>query len=162
MVDKAPSSLDFEWQWKAFDQLSTLQLAQLYQLRQSVFIVEQNCPYLDADGKDPGAFHLLGFLENQLIATLRYFPDYVDYDHQASIGRVCTAQSVRRFGAGRELMAQAMEFADQNYPQQPIQIGAQAYLEDFYASFGFKTVSEIYIEDDIPHILMRRPASNNG
>ena len=159
MTDKASPELDFKWQWKAFDQLSTRQLAQLYQLRQSVFIVEQNCPYLDADGKDLDAYHLMGFLDNQLIATLRYFPDYADYEHQASIGRVCTAKSVRRFGAGKKLMTKAMEFADQKYPSQPIQIGAQAYLEDFYASFGFHTVSEIYIEDDIPHILMRRPAS---
>ena len=128
----------------------------MYRLRQRVFVVEQNCPYLDADGKDIDAIHLLGFIDSELVATLRFFPCFSEYDQQISIGRVCTSLSVRRLGVGRELMTQAIKYAGDFYPNLSIQIGAQSYLKEFYSSFGFKQVSEEYLEDDIPHILMQR------
>jgi ElaA protein len=145
-----------KWLWKEFNKLSPAQLDAMYRLRQSVFVVEQNCPYLDADGKDSEAIHLLGYCDNDLVATLRFFPSYADYNQQASIGRVCTSKSVRRDGIGRALMSQALGYADEFYPEKSIQIGAQSYLKPFYTCFGFEQVSDEYLEDDIPHILMQR------
>ena len=151
-------ALNIDWFWSAFDNLTNLQLEAMLRLRQQVFIVEQNCPYLDADGKDQYAFHLLGYLKDELIATLRYFPRYKDYNNLASLGRVCTTKKLRNYGVGQELMKQAIYYSEQNYPEQAIQIGAQSYLEKFYCGFGFERISEEYLEDDIPHILMRREA----
>ncbi|MDH5629163.1 MAG: GNAT family N-acetyltransferase [Gammaproteobacteria bacterium] len=147
-------STKIKWQWFEFDQLTAKQLDEMYQLRQEVFVVEQNCPYQDADGKDQYAHHLLGFIDDKIVATLRFFPEYADYDNHASLGRVCNHDSLRGQGIGKALMEQAIIYANENFPDKSIQIGAQSYLEKFYNDFGFERISEEYLEDDIPHILM--------
>ncbi len=146
------------WQWKAWHELTLKELEAMLALRQSVFIIEQNCPYPDIDGKDDQAVHLMGWLNHKLVATLRVFPKYEPYDNKSSLGRVCTHMDVRRFGMGRTMMQQAVDFIDEHYPEQATQIGAQHYLKRFYESFGFEQCSEPYDEDGIEHILMLRAA----
>ncbi len=142
------------WQWHSFDDLSPMQMQAMFALRQNVFIIEQACLYPDIDGKDQQAFHLLAWLDNQLVATLRVFESYPQYQNMASIGRICTHQSIRKDGVGRVLVAKAIEFIEEHYPDKSIQIGAQHYLKRFYEGFGFKQISDIYLEDGIEHILM--------
>lgn len=152
------------WQWHSFEDLTPTQMAAMFALRQEVFVVEQDCPYLDIDGKDQHAYHLLAWSEDrsnkqsnkQLIATLRVFESYHQYQNMASIGRICTHQSVRKDGIGRLLVSKAIEFIEENYPGKAIQIGAQCYLKKFYQEFGFAQISDIYDEDGIDHILMLR------
>ena len=127
-------------------------------LREAVFIVEQKCPYPDADGRDPQAWHLLGWLttpQKRLVAYARVFEPGLRYT-EGSIGRVVTAAEVRRAGFGRALMAEALRRLEGLAPRQTIKLAAQRYLEDFYSTFGFKTVSAPYEEDGIIHVDMVR------
>jgi ElaA protein len=140
-----------------FDDLTLQELYDIMSLRQEVFIVEQNCPYLDADGKDQHAWHLSGTNSaGQLIAYARLLPKGVSYTGYASIGRVVTAPSVRRSGAGRLLMQETIRICLQLFGPVPLKISAQEYLREFYASFGFDPIGETYLEDGIPHIAMIR------
>lgn len=144
------------WSWLPFDRLSTRELYELLALRQRVFVVEQRCPYLDADGRDPQCWHGLGTTgDGVLIATCRIVPPGVFYAEPA-IGRVVTAPEMRRTGAGRLLMVEAIDQTKRLYPGQGIRLGAQRYLERFYTSLGFATVGEPYEEDGIPHLEMFR------
>ena len=147
--------MEIHWLLKKFQELTPYQLYAALQLRNQVFVVEQNCVFQDADDKDQNAFHLLGFLNNHLIANTRILPAGVVYQ-QASIGRVVTSPAVRRSGAGRILMAQSIDYLYSLFGSTPIKIGAQLYLKKFYESFEFKQVSEVYLEDGIEHILMER------
>lgn len=151
---------EIKWRWKPFVQLTPIELEQMYRLRQAVFVVEQNCPYLDVDGLDPNADHLLGYWDEQIVATLRFFISLPGAEGVASLGRVCTAKAVRGRGVGHQLMHQAMDFYRQTCPTKPLQISAQSYLEKFYQSFGFVSCSEEYLEDDIPHVTMRLEPAN--
>lgn len=142
------------WELKSFTQLSTLELFDYLKLRQSVFVVEQTCPYPDIDDVDKASHHLLGYDSDQgLVACARLIPAGVSYE-QASIGRIATSLSYRGKGTGRELVAKCIVEMGRLFPDTPIKIGAQQRLEAFYQSFGFETVSDMYIEDDIPHIHM--------
>lgn len=142
------------WKIKQFNELSVEELYRIFNLRIAVFVVEQNCPYQDADGKDPKAFHLMGIDENNdLIAYARILPAGIAFA-EVSIGRVIASQKVRGTGAGRELMENAIQFIDKQYGDIPIRIGAQRYLTKFYSSLGFEIASEEYIEDTILHIEM--------
>ena len=124
-------------------------------LRQEVFVVEQNCPYLDADDKDREAWHLMGFDKNNtLIAYTRLLPKGISYEKYASIGRVVTAPKARKIGAGKNIMKASLDWCKQLFPLSPIKISAQTYLLDFYKNLGFTPVGEGYLEDDIPHIGM--------
>ncbi len=148
-----------QWQWIEFSKLSASQMEAMYQLRQDVFIVEQECFYLDIDGLDDQAIHLLGWADNRLVATLRLFEDYPDYqskkgESRASLGRICTHKDFRTDGYGKELLVRAIDYIAQNFAQKSIKIGAQLYLKRFYENFGFKQVSDIYKEDGIDHIHM--------
>ena len=129
----------------------------MFALRQAVFVVEQNCPFQDIDGKDVSALHLLGWQGDTLVATLRLFPEFPDYDGRISIGRVCCSRDLRGQGLGIELMREAIGHIDRDLPDRETQIGAQLYLKRFYEIFGFSQCSDVYVEDDIDHILMRRP-----
>ncbi|MCO7224536.1 GNAT family N-acetyltransferase [Pleionea sp. CnH1-48] len=155
------SELKIDWQWKSFEQLSGLEVAQIMQLRQDVFILEQKCFYPDIDGHDQEALHLMGWVDQTLVATLRLFPSYEAYEGRCSVGRVCTHAEYRRFGLGRQLMSEAMNYLDEHYPEQQTQIGAQTYLERFYESFGFTQCSEPYDDEGIEHILMLRDARSS-
>jgi ElaA protein len=144
------------WSCKLFNQLNLNELYEIMNLRQVVFIVEQNCPYLDADGKDIPAWHLMGrdAASNQLIAYTRLLPKGVAYEMEISIGRVVTHPKVRNTGAGKALMTESLKQIRALYPNQPIRIGAQCYLIPFYEGFGFKIDGEAYLEDGILHIEM--------
>jgi ElaA protein len=145
------------WQWALFDQLSLGELYAILKIRQQVFIVEQDCPYLDADGLDQSVWHLCcwqqDFANKELVAYLRVLPPGMKYS-EAALGRVLTAESVRGSGIGKELIRQGLKRTQQQYPDTNIRISAQLYLEKFYTAFGFETVSEPYHEDGIPHIEM--------
>lgn len=124
-------------------------------LRSEVFVVEQQCAYLDADGKDEASYHLCGRVNGTLAAYARILPPGLSYA-EASIGRVVTGLAFRKHGFGRELMQKAIELTTATYTTDTIRIGAQLYLLEFYKSFEFKPVGEMYLEDDIPHVEMLR------
>ena len=149
------------WQWSRFSKLRPDDLYAVVRLREAVFIVEQNCPYPDADGRDPRAWHLLGWQqgpsERSLIAYARVFEPGVRYT-EGSIGRVVTAQEVRGTGVGRRLMAEALRRLETLAPGKKIKLAAQRRLEEFYSGFGFTTVSAPYEEDGIMHVdMVRQP-----
>lgn len=124
-------------------------------LRQEVFVVEQNCPYLDADGKDLLSWHLMGRdKQGKILCYTRLLPDGVSYSGYTSIGRVVSSPSVRGTGAGRVLMHRSIELCRHLFGPLPIKIGAQTYLLRFYESFGFQSTGEEYLEDGIPHTKM--------
>ena len=152
----APS---ISWQCIRFDDLSPSELYSALQLRQKVFVVEQKCPYLDADGVDRPSLHLLGWdgdpAKRQLIAYARLLPPRVKYA-EASIGRVCTHPDERGTGAGKLLMIEAMRRVEEAGWGKEIRIAAQMYLERFYEGFGFQRVTDPYLDDDIWHVDMRR------
>lgn len=136
-----------------FEKLSNAELYDLLRLRSAVFVVEQDCVFLDTDGLDAQSMHLLGKVDGELVAYARLLPGRLKYEG-VSIGRVVTSTAVRRAGHGRQLMAEAVARCRQLWPDQPIIISAQQYLEKFYQGFGFKTVSAPYLEDDIYHLEM--------
>jgi len=138
----------------SFNELSLQQLYDIMVLRQEVFVVEQDCPYLDADGKDQMSHHLMGYLDGELVAYTRLVPKGISYDKYISIGRVITSQSVRRDGYGKDLMERSIKQIRTLFGQKDIKISAQCYLLKFYKGLGFEPVGEEYLEDDIPHIAM--------
>ena len=150
-----------EWQWSRFNELSLDDLYAVVRLREAVFIIEQNCPYPDADGRDPQAWHLLGWKrydgERKLVAYARVFEPGIRYD-EASIGRIVTASEVRGTGLGKILMAEALRRVESLVPGETIKIAAQRRLENFYVGFGFRPVSAPYEEDGILHLDMIRSA----
>ena len=143
------------WTCTPFSSLSVDDLYAAMRLRQEVFVVEQQCAYLDADGRDQEALHLLGKVStNSLVAYARLFPPH--HGAPAVIGRVITHVSVRREGVGKALMREAIDRLEAIVPGTPIALGAQLYLQRFYEGFGFRVVSEPYDEDGIPHVKMLR------
>ncbi len=145
------------WTCQPFAELTLLELYAALRLRSEIFVVEQNCPYLDLDGLDEAAYHLLGRTETgELAAYTRLLPQGVSYPDYASIGRVVVAQSQRRGGLGQELMRESIRHCERLFGPGPIKIGAQQYLERFYQGFGFAQCGEGYDEDGIPHIPMLR------
>lgn len=141
------------WLSKEFDKLTNHQLFSLLELRQRIFIVEQACAYPDIDSTDKLASHLMAWDGDVLAGCTRLIGPGITYEF-ASIGRVAIAQNYRGSGLGRKLMEKSIQEMRTRFPQQAIKIGAQQYLEGFYQSLGFATVSELYLEDDIPHIDM--------
>ena len=141
------------WTYKHFASLTTQELYTILSLRSEVFVVEQNCVYLDTDNKDPDAWHLCGWENDTLVAYVRILAQGVSYE-EASIGRVLTNPAFRKLGYGVELMKVAIDKTLQQYGVEQIKIGAQLYLLNFYSSLGFTQTSEVYMEDGIPHIEM--------
>ncbi len=142
---------------KAFDSLSLAELYELMALRQQVFVVEQDCPYLDADGLDQQSWHLMGYEPGgPMLAYARLLPEGLAYSDYTSIGRVVTHTSSRSKGYGKQLMHRAIDEIIERFGATPIKISAQCYLIKFYESFGFQAVGEGYMEDGIPHIAMLR------
>ncbi len=149
--------MNIHWVLKTFDDLAPRELYAILQLRSAVFVVEQACPYQDADGNDQGSHHLMGFNGDTLAAYTRLLPPGLTYG-QASIGRVVTATAVRRYGIGKMLMQESIENVYRLFGAGPIKIGAQFYLKRFYESFGFVQTGDMYLEDNIEHIHMLKPA----
>lgn len=145
--------MTLNWTYKKFNELSVDELYLIMQLRNEVFVLEQNCPYQDADNKDQQSFHLAGWEDKKLVAYVRIIPPGICYT-EPSIGRVVTSPAYRRTGAGRELMNKAIEKTLTQFNTNAIKIGAQLYLKNFYESLGFIQSSEEYLEDNIPHIEM--------
>jgi ElaA protein len=144
---------DMHWSLKPFQALTPEELYQLLRLRSQVFVVEQQCVFLDLDNKDQQCLHLMGWSNENMTAYARLLPPGLSYD-EASIGRVVSSPDARRQGHGRKLMATAITECTRIFGDRDIRIGAQLYLKEFYASFGFRQVSDTYLEDDILHIEM--------
>ncbi len=148
-----------EWQVKHFDDLSKRTFHDMIQLREKVFVVEQDCPYLDVDGEDLQAFHLLGLQEGKVLATARIFPP--NDEGFVIVGRICTDPDLRGKGVGKTLVKESLNFCESKWTHVAIKISAQCYLIQFYESFGFRVIGEEYLEDNIPHISMIiEPISN--
>ena len=143
---------------KTFEQLSLIELYEILKIRQEVFIVEQDCPYLDADDLDKKAHHMMLWDEQtgRLAAYTRLLEKGLSYPNYCSIGRVLSHGDFRQKGYGRLVMQQSIYQMKVFYPTIDIKISAQTYLLKFYNSLGFKEVGEGYLEDGIPHIGMIR------
>jgi ElaA protein len=149
--------MQIRWVLKTFDALTPHELYAILQLRNAVFVVEQSCVFQDADDKDQSSHHLMGFDNDNLIAYTRLLPPGLAYA-QASIGRVVTAQALRRYGVGKKLMQQSIDSVYELFGAGAIKIGAQLYLRHFYESFGFVQTGAPYLEDGIEHIYMLKEA----
>ena len=143
------------WKVKSFDQLNTAELYALLKIRQEVFVVEQNCPYLDADDYDQKALHLWGEFKGEIVAYCRIFAPAIKYD-EASIGRVLSNNHYRGYNLGRILMRNAIATIESRFRTKNVRISAQDYLLKFYREFGFEDTGKKYLEDDIPHTEMIR------
>jgi ElaA protein len=138
-----------------FYELSLDELYAIMVLRQEVFVLEQNCPFVDADGKDQFAWHFMIWDENnKLVAYTRLFDTNIYYEGYTSIGRVVTSSHVRGDGIGKFLMQKSIEKTIELFGNEPIKIGAQSYLIKFYHSFGFEYIGNDYVEDGIDHTYM--------
>lgn len=144
---------ELTWTYKSFDDLPVSALYEILKLRSEVFVVEQNCVYLDLDDKDQQSYHFCGWLGDKLVAYVRIIPPAIAFK-EASIGRVCTSPSYRKNGTGRILMQKAIDITLEQFENAGIQIGAQLYLDKFYSSLGFHQIGDGYMEDGIPHIHM--------
>jgi len=138
---------------KNFNELTIHELYEILQLRSEVFVVEQNCVYQDIDGKDTKAMHLIGTLDDKMVAYARLF-NKGQYFENASIGRVVVDSKHRNLNFGHDLMRNAMDAIKQHFETTKISISAQLYLKKFYESHGFTQIGDGYLEDGIPHIKM--------
>ena len=141
------------WIFARFEALTLFQLYEVLKFRQQIFVVEQNCVYADLDDYDKHCYHLLGYDGEELICCSRILSPGLKYEH-ASIGRVALKKERRGNGIADELMKNSIDYLYKIFGVVPVKIGAQAYLENFYSKFGFKTISEPYDEDGILHIDM--------
>lgn len=142
-----------QWHFKTFDQLAKKELYEIIGLRLQVFVVEQNAPYQDTDRKDYNSFHIFGTQEDEVVAYARLIPAGITFA-EPCLGRVVNDASVRKTGTGRILVNLALEAMKTRFKTTDCRISAQLYLKDFYESFGFRQVSDVYLEDGIPHIEM--------
>ena len=142
-----------DWKMKRFEELTTTELYEILRVRAEVFVVEQTCIYQDLDEKDKKAYHLFCEEEGKILAYLRILDKGVSYS-EISIGRVLTTENNRKKGLAREMMKKAINFICKDLGEKQIRISGQLYLQVFYESLGFQTVSEMYLEDDIPHVEM--------
>jgi ElaA protein len=147
--------MEITWKIASFQELSVDELYQILRLRSEVFVVEQQCLWLDCDNKDQKSYHIMGWQDDNLLAYTRLLPAGLSYE-EISIGRVATSQKARGTGIGKVLMQKSLEEMGKLFGQGAIKIGAQLYLQKFYEGFGFVQTSEIYIEDGIDHIEMMR------
>lgn len=142
--------INIEWSLKHFDELITSELYHILDLRNRIFVMEQNCVYADTDGKDLQSHHLAGYLNNTLICYARLLPPGLSYP-EPSIGRVVCESAYRRKGVGRMLMQKAVITVFELWNAKYIKISAQSYLIDFYESIGFQALGDPYLEDGISH-----------
>ncbi|MEO8254484.1 MAG: GNAT family N-acetyltransferase [Flavobacterium sp.] len=145
--------MEIVWHIKTFEALTVNELYAILKLRSEVFVVEQNCVYLDTDGKDPLALHVFGEYDSKIVAYSRLFKPGISYDN-ASIGRVVVSAEYRNKKWGKDLMLQSILAIENHFGVSQITISAQFYLKNFYESFGFVPSGEMYLEDEIPHIKM--------
>ncbi|WP_426360051.1 GNAT family N-acetyltransferase [Pseudocolwellia sp. HL-MZ19] len=156
---------DLTWSTKPFSKLSTDELFDILKLRVDVFVVEQACyyPELDEHDRHPETLHFFAYINekdneaqpsNPIAAYLRILPKGTSYDNYISMGRVVVSPAYRGYKLGHLLLKKALEVCKTNFPGQSIKISAQEHLEAYYQQYGFVTVSDMYLEDNIPHISM--------
>ena len=145
--------MDIDWRFKTFEGLTKTELYEIMILRQQVFVVEQDCPYLDADEKDKDSHHLMGYINGILVAYLRLVKPGISYE-EMSFGRIVTAKSHRGIGLGVALMKEGIKRSIKLYGTFNNRISAQSYLLPFYQKFGFESTGKEYLEDGIPHTEM--------
>jgi ElaA protein len=138
---------------KTFKELNTEELYTILQMRSEVFVVEQNCVYQDIDGKDDKALHVIGTINNTIVAYTRCFKAG-DYFSEASIGRVLIREDHRSKGLAHVIMDRSVQVIKERFNSRVIKVSAQTYLKSFYEAHGFKKKGEEYMEDGIPHIAM--------
>ena len=162
MANLSKRSSSFNFFTSFWGDLTRDELHAVMRLRIDVFVVEQNCPYPELDGKDLKSIHVYAFKSDDDIsvgdaaaATVRICAPGLSYS-EPSIGRVATRTDCRGIGLGIEIMNLAIAQCDKEYPGLGVRISAQCYLEKFYADLGFKSTGETYLEDDIPHVQMFR------
>ena len=151
-----------KWALKKFNELDVQEFHDILQLRINVFVVEQNCPYPELDGKDFIAYHFYASTEGaseKVVAYTRIFAPG-DYYKEAAIGRVVVDQNYRKEGLGFELMSRSAQQIESLFNTKTIKIGAQRYLRKFYESLGFLSTGDFYMEDGIPHMYMIRNINN--
>ena len=156
----------FTTHWATLSDLSSYQLLLIMRARQEVFILEQQCRYLDADHYDEVAYHGIVWDHNnvdgsapQIAAYLRVLPPDTKYDRYASFGRVLTTAPSRGSGMGKRLIGETLLFIHDRFNNPPIKISAQSYLQRFYGGFAFEVSSETYLDAGIEHVdMIRRPA----
>lgn len=146
------------WILKPWSELTTDELYELLALRAEVFVVEQTCPFQDLDGLDrrEGVWHLLGYRGDLLAAYARIMAPGIGDESGAAIGRVVTSPRARGDGLGHQLIGEAVKACETRWPAHSIWLGAQAHLQGFYGQHGFLAEGEGYLEDDIPHMGMRK------
>ena len=147
------------WETNTLHDLSVIDYHHIMALRTSIFVVEQNCPYQDIDDKDLTAFHVYGKIDQNVIAVCRILPAGISYA-EISIGRVAVSMEYRGTNVANDLMQQTIHFIENQWGKKDIRISAQQHLTTFYNRFGFVQVSEMYLEDDIPHVEMLRTGKN--
>jgi ElaA protein len=145
---------NLRWVTKTFSELTVDELYDVLRLRSEVFIVEQKCIFLDIDNNDRKAFHTIGFIGDEVVATTRLFDKDIMYDGYQSIGRVVGSPRHRGLGIGKALMQYSISECERLFGKGPIKIGAQLYLKKFYSEQGFEQSGDVYIEDEIEHIPM--------
>ncbi|CDQ21556.1 ElaA protein [Halobacillus karajensis] len=143
-----------DWIQKTFIDLTTEELYKILQNRVEVFVVEQKCPYPEVDGRDKDSLHIWLEEESKIVAYCRLVPP-VEGEKYYSIGRVLVSKNYRGSGYARAMMDHAIEVLKKEYKVEHIWLHGQEHLRHFYGSFGFKEVSEVYLEDGIPHVDMR-------
>ena len=142
------------WQFKHYNDLLLNEFHDILALRIQVFVVEQNCPYQDLDGKDKKCYHLIcrnG--KGDVVGTMRILPPGVSYE-EVALGRIVLAESVRGEQQGHEMMKEAMTFSKEEFGDVAIKLSGQKHLEGFYNKHGFKSTGKEYLEDGIPHVEM--------
>ena len=148
------TNTNLRWVTKTFAELTVDELYDVLRLRSEVFIVEQKCIFLDIDNNDRKAFHTIGFIGDEVVATTRLFDKDIMYDGYQSIGRVVGSPRHRGLGIGKALMQYSISECERLFGKGPIKIGAQLYLKKFYSEQGFEQSGDVYIEDEIEHIPM--------
>jgi ElaA protein len=144
-----------DWQWYRFEDLSPHDLYAILKLRAEIFVIEQQCIYQDPDSQDQHAMHLVCKQNQQIVAYARVLPSNEKYPDWVSIGRIVTHPSVRGQGLGKQLVARALAYLEEQNNQMPVVISAQFHLKKFYMTFGFAQEGQPYDEDGIEHIKMR-------
>ena len=160
-----PIKTPIEWKLCKFSEMNVYELHDVMKLRSEIFVVEQNCVYLDIDGSDPTSLHLLGYIDREgsasklLIAYCRIFDPETEHIHsrsnpESNIGRVIVHVDYRKYGYGKELMEKAIDILVHDYPKAPIRIAGQMYLKKFYNDLGFDQDGDPFDEDGIEHVDM--------
>jgi len=147
---------NLRWVTKTFTELTVDELYAILRLRSEVFVLEQHCIFLDMDNNDQKAYHTIGFIGDEVVATTRLFDKNIMYDGYQSIGRVVGSPRHRGLGIGKALMQYSIIECERLFGKGPIKIGAQLYLKKFYSEQGFEQSGDVYLEDEIDHIPMIR------